>query len=75
MAVQSRLKNGVASLAYVTAIHAVQSPPRLRKLQQCLGVDGRDKPGQDGGTGVPNARVAMLASIFAQRSSLNQNEA
>jgi hypothetical protein len=38
---RSRLKDGVASLAYVPAIHA---HPRLRK-----GVDARDKPGHDDG--------------------------
>jgi hypothetical protein len=34
----SRLKDGVASLAYVPGIHALLS---------CQDVDGRDKPGHD----------------------------
>jgi hypothetical protein len=40
MAGHSRPKDGVASLAYVPAIHA---------LLWCQGVDARDKRGHDGG--------------------------
>ncbi len=38
----SRLKDGVASLAYVPGIHAFLSSDKQD-------VDGRDKPGHDGG--------------------------
>jgi hypothetical protein len=37
----SRLKNGVASLAYVPGIHVFLSSARAQD------VDGRDKPGHD----------------------------
>ena len=37
----SRSKNGVASLAYVPGIHDFAPPNEV--------VDGRDKPGHDGG--------------------------
>jgi hypothetical protein len=40
MAGHSRSKNGVASLAYVPAIHVVQHGKK--------GVDARDKPAHDG---------------------------
>jgi hypothetical protein len=40
MAGHSRSKNGVASLAYVPAIHDF--------LSRCEDVDARDKPGHDG---------------------------
>jgi hypothetical protein len=32
----------------VPGIHAVTPPDSSLSLQQCLGVDGRDKPGHDG---------------------------
>jgi hypothetical protein len=42
MAGHSRSKNGVASLAYVPAIHAF-----LARLKRRKDMDARDKPGHD----------------------------
>ena len=52
MAGHSRPKDGVASLAYVPAIHPLHVMPGLVPgIHACLrakqGVDGRDKPGHD----------------------------
>jgi phosphoribosylformylglycinamidine synthase subunit PurS len=49
----SRSKNGVASLAYVPGIHVFYLPSCKQ------GVDGRDKPGQDGNGFAMKARVTV----------------
>ena len=54
MAVHSRSENGVASLAYVTAIHAF--------LSWNQGVDARDKPAHDAVQCLPPSRYAACTS-------------